>query len=63
MANGTISAILCRWAPNMPDYQWIAVAMGLFDGPTGTHLAKHTFVGDKGDYYEIGDGVAQSEGY
>jgi hypothetical protein len=39
----------------------IAVAMGAFDGPTGTHLAHHIFVADKGDYYEIGDGLPQSQ--
>lgn len=37
----------------------IAVAMGAFDGPTGTALARHIFVADKGDYYTIGDGVPQ----
>ena len=51
------------WQPNMEGYEWTAVAMGVFDGPTGTQLAKHTFVGDKGDYYEIADGVEQSEEY
>ncbi|HEV2745887.1 MAG TPA: GFA family protein [Allosphingosinicella sp.] len=39
----------------------IAVAMGAFDRPTGTHLGKHIFVADKGDYYEIGDGLPQIE--
>lgn len=51
------------WAPNMEGYEWIAVAMGLFDEPTGTHLNKHTFVGDKGDYYDIDDGVPQSKSF
>lgn len=51
------------WKPTIEGYQFTAVAMGLFDGPTGLRLAKHTFVGDKGDYYDIGDGVPQSEGY
>jgi hypothetical protein len=37
----------------------IAVAMGAFDPPTGTRLHKHIFVGDKGDYYEIADGLPQ----
>lgn len=37
----------------------IAVAMGAFDAPTGTQLAKHIFVGDKGDYYTIADGLPQ----
>jgi len=34
--------------------------MGLFDGPTGLHLYKQTFVGEKGDDYEITDGLPQS---
>ena len=38
-----------------PARDWIAIAMGAFDPPTGTRLAKHIFVADKGDYYEIGD--------
>ena len=42
-----------------PHLDWIAVAMGAFDGPTGTRLAKHIFVADKGDYYEIGDDLPQ----
>ncbi|MFN3231551.1 MAG: GFA family protein [Alphaproteobacteria bacterium] len=51
------------WRPDIEGYEWTAVAMGAFDGPTGLHLKKHTFVGDKGDYYDIADGVEQSEGY
>ena len=38
---------------------WIGVAMGAFDGPTEAELAKHIFVGDKGDYYRIADGLPQ----
>lgn len=38
---------------------WIAIAMGAFDRPTGTKLEKHIFVADKGDYYEIADGLPQ----
>lgn len=37
----------------------IAVAMGAFDAPTGTQLAKHIFVADRGDYYAIADGLPQ----
>ena len=48
------------WNPTKEGYEFIAVAMGLFESPTGTRLAKHTFVGDKGDYYKINDGVPQS---
>jgi len=35
-------------------------SMGAFDAPTGTHLEKHIFVADKGDYYEIRDGLPQN---
>jgi hypothetical protein len=51
------------WKPTIEGYQLTAVAMGLFDGPTGLHLSKHTFVGDRGDYYEIADGLPQSDSY
>ena len=51
------------WKPLMDGYEWIAVAGGLFDQPLGRKLVKHTFVGDKGDYYDLGDGVAQSDSY
>ncbi|MEL7211670.1 MAG: GFA family protein [Pseudomonadota bacterium] len=42
-----------------PHLDWIAVSLGAFDGPTDTRLAKHIFVADKGDYYEIADGLPQ----
>ncbi|MCX5579023.1 GFA family protein [Kaistia terrae] len=35
----------------------IAIAMGGFDLPTGVEWDKHIFVADKGDYYEMNDGV------
>ncbi|MGB3722220.1 MAG: GFA family protein [Pacificimonas sp.] len=38
----------------------IAVAMGVFDTPTGANLGSHIFVADKGDYYEISDGLPQN---
>ena len=37
----------------------IAVAMGAFEPPTATKLQNHIFVADKGDYYEIADGLPQ----
>jgi hypothetical protein len=49
------------WDP--PGRSKIAIAMGAFDRPTGTHLDRHIFVADKGDYYEIGDGLPQKEQY
>lgn len=39
----------------------IGVAMGAFDKPTGTKLHIHIFVADKGDYYEIADGLPQNQ--
>ncbi|GMU44059.1 MAG: GFA family protein [Xanthomonadales bacterium] len=42
-----------------PGRDWIGVAMGAFDTPTGSHIHVHIFVAEKGDYYEIGDGVPQ----
>lgn len=41
------------WDPIFRD--WIGIAMGAFEAPTGTRLAKHIFTADKGDYYDIGD--------
>jgi hypothetical protein len=40
---------------------WIAISMGAFDGPTGTRLARHIFVSQKGDYYELTDGLPQND--
>ena len=37
----------------------IGIALGAVDGPTGLRLAHHIFVADKGDYYEITDGLPQ----
>ena len=51
------------WNPTIEGYEFIAVAMGAFELPTGTRIAKHTFVGDKGDYYDIDDGLPQSQSY
>ena len=47
------------WEPMHRD--WVAVAMGAFDDPTATKLKMHIFVGDKGDYYEIADGLPQNQ--
>jgi hypothetical protein len=51
------------WDPVIEGYQYTAVAMGALEKPTGVRLSKHTFVGDKGDYYEITDGLPQSESF
>ncbi len=46
------------WDPVHRD--WIGIAMGAFDGETRTKVAKHIFVSEKGDYYEIADGLPQN---
>jgi hypothetical protein len=47
------------WDP--PHKDWTSVAMGAFDGPTQTQLARHIFVASQGDYYTLNDGVPQNE--
>lgn len=47
------------WDPIKSDK--IAIAMGAFDKPTQRGLRMHIFVADKGDYYEIADGLPQNE--
>ena len=50
------------WDPlDREKHKWTAIAMGAFDTPTGTTLERHIFVADKGDYYEIADGLPQNE--
>lgn len=44
-----------------PHRDWIGVSMGAFEKPTDTKLAIHIFVADKGDYYEIADGLPQNQ--
>jgi hypothetical protein len=41
----------------------IAIGAGSLKKPTGTALTKHIFVADKGDYYEIADGLPQKDAY
>lgn len=47
------------WDPIKKDT--IGVAMGAFESPTDTRLAIHIFVADKGDYYDITDGLPQNQ--
>lgn len=46
---------------DVPDSDWIGISMGAFDGPTNTTLSSHIFVADKGDYYQIADGLPQHQ--
>lgn len=38
----------------------VSIAMGAFEQPTDTKMRIHIFVADKGDYYEITDGLPQN---
>ncbi len=41
----------------------IAIAAGAISAPTGLHIGEHIFVADKGDYYELRDGLPQKDAY
>ena len=47
------------WDPIGKDF--MGVAMGAFEAPTATQLGLHIFVAEKGDYYDIADGLPQNE--
>ncbi len=49
------------WKPSNEDY--IGILAASVDEPSGLRMAKHIFVDDKGDYYEIMDGLPQYAGY
>jgi hypothetical protein len=40
----------------------VSIAAGSLDSPTGLRTVRHIFVSDKGDYYEIEDGLEQLSG-
>ncbi|WP_095590505.1 GFA family protein [Actibacterium ureilyticum] len=40
----------------------LSIFAGTLDAPTGLTLKGHIFCADKGDYYEIADGLPQSAG-
>lgn len=39
----------------------MSFSLGLIDGPSNLSLQRHIFTADKGDYYELTDGVPQRE--
>jgi len=47
------------WKHN--DEDALGFSLGAVDGLTGLHPVKHIFVADKGDYYDIADGLPQEE--
>lgn len=63
-ASDTASRGFCRtcgsvlfWKGDGSDYT--SLMAGAFDQPTGLKIGVHIFCADKGDYYEIADGVPQ----
>ena len=44
------------WEPG-PHRDWLGVYLGAFDEPTGAKIKLHIFVDNKGDYYDIADGL------
>ena len=45
------------WKHN--DETSLSFSLGAIDGPTGLKIEKHIFVADRGDYYDIADGLPQ----
>ena len=41
----------------------VSIMAGSLDGSTGLKSIEHIFVADAGDYYTIGDGLPQHDGY
>jgi hypothetical protein len=54
---GTCGSPLFWDVPGRPK---ISISMGAFDKPTDTQLGLHIYVADKGDYYDIADGLPQN---
>ena len=47
------------WKHN--DEDKMSFSLGMIDGPTSLRLQRHIFVADKGDYYDIADGLPQHD--
>ena len=45
------------------DSDQVSVTLGILDPPTGTAVAGHIFVDEKGDYYDISDRLPRYAGY
>lgn len=39
----------------------LSIFAGTLDGPAGLYIIGHIYCADKGDYYEIPDGIAQAD--
>lgn len=53
------------WQPDLhPDHNHVfAISAGSLDAPTGLKLAEHIFVEEKGDYYDLADGLPKKAGH
>jgi hypothetical protein len=51
------------WQPTIAGYPWTSVALGCLDTPMELRVAKHTFVADKGRYYDVPDDASQSQAF
>lgn len=65
-ASGAARRGFCRTCGSMlfwkrHDRDRISIMAGAFDRPSGLTAESHIFVADKGDYYEICDGLPQFE--
>ncbi len=47
------------WKPHGRDYT--SILAGSIDGDSGLELKEHIFVADKGDYYDLDDGLPQRQ--
>lgn len=48
------------WDPlDSKQHDWTSIALGAFDTPTNTKIKQHIFTAEKGDYYDITDGLPQ----
>ena len=56
---GFCSVCGCSMFFDPPAKPWIGIHMGAFDVPTQTQTELHIFVAEKGDYYDINDGLPQ----
>jgi hypothetical protein len=59
----TVCGSTLFWDALKEGYDYISIAMGLFDKPTGLRLRGHIFVADKGDYYDIDDDLPKKEAW
>lgn len=48
---------------NKDEISWTGISMGAFDGETKVKIEEHIFIKDKGDYYDLLDGLPRNTFY